>query len=39
MHVLQPEAREFYGLDELYAECEIVDWEKVDFPELPAEKV
>ncbi len=39
VHVLQPEAREFYGLDELYAECEKVDWENVEFPELPAEKV
>ncbi|MFT5058530.1 MAG: ribosome-associated protein [Planctomycetota bacterium] len=39
VHVLQPEAREFYALDELYAECDKVDWEKVEFPELPAEKV
>ncbi|MFT5199789.1 MAG: ribosome-associated protein, partial [Planctomycetota bacterium] len=39
VHVLQPEARDFYGLDELYAECPKVDWEKVDLPEIPEEKI
>ena len=25
VHVLQPEAREYYGLDQLYAECPVLD--------------
>lgn len=36
IHVLQPEAREYYDLDGLYAECPQLDVSKV---ELPAECV
>ena len=35
VHVLQPEAREYYGLDTLYSECPQLDWQAVDLPELP----
>jgi len=35
VHILQEEAREFYDLDQLYGECPMVDWEKVELPELP----
>jgi ribosome-associated protein len=33
VHVLQPEAREYYGLDSLYAECPQLDWRSVELPE------
>ena len=36
VHVMQPEAREYYDLDGLYGECEEVDWQAVELPELPA---
>ena len=36
VHVLQPEAREYYDLDRLYGDCELLDWEAVQLPELPA---
>lgn len=39
IHLLQPEAREFYGLDTLYEECELLDWSKVELPTLPEQKV
>ena len=39
VHILQPEAREFYGLDDLYGDCDLVDWSTEDLPPLPAEKV
>ena len=32
IHVLQPEAREYYDLDGLYAECPQVDLSKVELP-------
>jgi ribosome-associated protein len=35
VHVLQPEAREFYELDQLYGECPQLDWQDVDLPPLP----
>lgn len=35
VHILQPEAREYYGLDTLYSECGQLDWEAVELPELP----
>ena len=35
VHVLQPEAREYYGLDTLYSECPQLDWQSVELPELP----
>jgi ribosome-associated protein len=36
VHVLQPEAREFYELDTLYQECELLDWQAEPEPALPA---
>lgn len=35
VHVLQPEAREFYDLDQLYGERPKVDWQSVPLPLLP----
>jgi ribosome-associated protein len=35
VHILQPEAREYYGLDGLYQECPQLDWQSVELPELP----
>ena len=34
VHILQPEAREFYEIDQ-YGECPLLDWEEVELPELP----
>jgi ribosome-associated protein len=34
VHVLQPEAREYYALDQLYGECPQVDWRSVAVPVL-----
>jgi len=39
VHVLQPEAREFYALDDLYGDCGLLDWTAEELPELPAERV
>jgi len=36
VHVLQPEAREYYDLDRLYADCPRLDWRAVELPDLPA---
>lgn len=36
VHLLQPEAREYYDLDRLYGECEQLDWRSVEVPALPA---
>jgi len=33
VHILQPEAREYYGLDTLYAQCKLLDWRAVELPE------
>ena len=35
VHIQQAEAREYYGLDELYAECPLLDWRSVPLPSLP----
>jgi ribosome-associated protein len=35
VHILQPEAREFYEIDQLYGDCEVLDWAEVELPELP----
>jgi ribosome-associated protein len=32
VHVLQPEAREYYGLDALYSDCPELDWRAVELP-------
>lgn len=34
VHVLQPEAREYYALDQLYGECPQLDWRAVQIPAL-----
>lgn len=34
VHVLQPEAREYYALEQLYGECPELDWRKVAVPAL-----
>lgn len=34
VHIQQPEAREYYELDQLYAHCPLVDWTRVPLPEL-----
>ena len=33
VHILQQDAREYYDLDRLYQECEVLDWKSVDLPE------
>ena len=38
VHVMQPEAREYYDLESLYAEAPAVDWQAVELPELPIPK-
>ena len=35
VHVLQPEAREYYALDHLYQECPELDWASVEVAALP----
>lgn len=35
VHILQPEAREFYDLDRLYQECPPLDWQSVEQPRIP----
>jgi hypothetical protein len=34
VHILQPEAREYYALDQLYGECPIVDVSRTSVPAL-----
>jgi ribosome-associated protein len=34
VHLLQDEAREFYDIERLYADCKLADWESVETPEL-----
>ncbi len=34
VHLLQPEAREYYDLDNLYGACEQLDWAAESLPEL-----
>lgn len=35
VHLMQPEAREYYDLDGLYSEAPLVDWKAVELPKLP----
>ena len=35
VHVMQPEAREYYGIEHLYADCPKLDWTEVELPDLP----
>ena len=30
VHILQPEAREFYDLENLYGDCPSLDWESTE---------
>lgn len=32
VHILQPEAREYYDLDRLYGDCPELDWRQVELP-------
>jgi ribosome-associated protein len=34
VHILQPEAREYYALDSLYRDCPELDWKSVTTPPL-----
>ncbi len=34
VHLMQPEAREYYNLDGLYGDAEELDWRAVELPEL-----
>ena len=36
VHLMQPEARQYYDLDGLYREAREIDWEKTERPVLPA---
>jgi ribosome-associated protein len=36
VHLMQPEAREYYDIDGLYRDCPEVDWKEVALPEVPA---
>jgi len=35
VHLMQPEAREYYDIDGLYREAQEVDWRQVELPTLP----
>ena len=35
VHLLQPEARQYYDLEHLYGDCPRLDWRAVELPELP----
>jgi len=35
VHIMQPEARDYYDIDGLYGEAEEVDWRAVELPALP----
>ncbi|MFT4538150.1 MAG: ribosome-associated protein [Planctomycetota bacterium] len=35
VHILQSEARDYYDLDRLYGECDLLEWSSVQLPELP----
>jgi ribosome-associated protein len=35
VHLMQPEAREYYDLDGLYADAQQVEWREVGLPVLP----
>jgi ribosome-associated protein len=36
IHIQQSEAREYYGLDELYGDCPQLDWQSEGLPEVLA---
>lgn len=35
VHLMQEEARAFYDIERLYADCARLDWETVEVPEFP----
>lgn len=38
VHIMQPEAREYYDLEALYGEAPQLDWRSIELPELPVPK-
>jgi ribosome-associated protein len=38
VHLLQPEARAYYDLEQLYGDCPRLDWRALPVPELPLAK-
>lgn len=38
VHLLQPEAREYYDLERLYGDCPRVEWQNLPTVELPEPK-
>ena len=38
VHILQPEARQYYDLEHLYGDCPRLDWRSVVLPDLPEER-
>lgn len=35
VHLMQPEAREYYDIEGLYREAREIDWRSVELPEIP----
>jgi ribosome-associated protein len=35
VHLMQPEAREYYAIDSLYSEAREIDWRAVELPPIP----
>ena len=35
VHILQPDARDYYDLETLYRECKELDWKSIELPEIP----
>ena len=35
VHLMQAEAREYYGLERLYGDCPQLDWRSEEIPQLP----
>lgn len=38
VHLFQREAREFYDLEGLYADCPELDWQSIELPALPPQQ-
>lgn len=39
VHLMQPEARDYYDLDGLYREAREIDWRELKLPAIPARRV
>lgn len=35
VHILQPDARDYYDLETLYGDCKELEWQSVELPEIP----